>query len=72
MLIDSPSLQRSSAGIEVAALADLSLVVVEAEATRTAVARRLIDQVEGTGGQVIGAILNKRRFYIPRFIYKAL
>lgn len=72
VLIDSPALQRSSAGIEVAALADISLVVVEAETSRAAVARRLIEQVDGAGGQVIGAVLNKRRFYIPRFIYRAL
>ena len=72
MLIDAPSLQRSSAGIEVAGLADLAIVVVEAEATRVAVAKRLVERLESAGGQVVGAILNKRAFYIPRFIYAAL
>ena len=72
VLIDSPAIQRSSAAIEVARLADLALVVVEAETTRVAVARRLVERIEGAGGQVVGAVLNKREFYIPRFIYKAL
>ena len=72
VLIDAPSLQRSSAGIEVAGLADLAIVVVEAEATRVAVAKRLVERLESAGGQVVGAILNKRAFYIPRFIYAAL
>jgi len=72
ILIDSPAFERSSAGIEVAALADATLVVVEAEVTRAAVARRLVDQVEDAGGQVIGAVLNKRSFYIPRWLYRSL
>jgi uncharacterized protein involved in exopolysaccharide biosynthesis/Mrp family chromosome partitioning ATPase len=69
VLIDSPALARSSAGIELAGLADMSLLVVEAEVTRAPVARRLIERTQSAGGAIIGAILNKRRFYIPRFIY---
>lgn len=72
ILIDSPAFERSSAGIEVAALADATLVVVEAEVTRAAVARRLVDQVDDAGGQVLGAVLNKRSFYIPRWLYRSL
>jgi succinoglycan biosynthesis transport protein ExoP len=72
VLIDSPPLQRSSAGIELAGLADMSLLVVEAEVTRASVARRLIERTEGAGGEIIGAILNKRVFHIPRFIYSRL
>ena len=72
VLIDSPALHRSSAGIEVAEFADLALVVIEAEETRVAVARRLVERLESAGGRVIGAILNKRAFYIPRFIYASL
>ncbi|OXE37645.1 MAG: hypothetical protein CGW95_00245 [Phenylobacterium zucineum] len=72
ILIDSPAFERSSAGIEVAGLADATLVVVEAEMTRAAVARRLVDQIDDAGGQVIGAVLNKRSFYIPRWLYRSL
>lgn len=72
VLVDSPAIQRSSAAIEVAALTDITLAVVEAETTRVAVARRLVERIEAAGGQVVGAVLNKREFYIPRFIYKAL
>jgi len=72
VLIDAPALQRSSTGVEIAGLADITLAVVEAESTRAAVARRMIEQIEAAGGQVIGAVLNKRGFYIPRFIYRSL
>jgi hypothetical protein len=32
----------------------------------------LIDPIESAGGEVLGVILNKRRFYIPRLIYSWL
>ena len=69
VIIDTPSLQRSSAALLLAPLADLSLIVVEAEETRTAVAANLIERVASAGGTVAGLILNMRRFHIPRFIY---
>lgn len=72
IVIDSPALARSAAGLIVAPLADMTLVVVEAEATRAAVARNMIERIDSAGGEVIGAILNKRGFYIPRMIYSWL
>ncbi|KAK0360662.1 hypothetical protein LTR94_026421, partial [Friedmanniomyces endolithicus] len=72
VIIDTPSLQRSSAPLLLAPLADLSLVVVEAEETRTAVASNLIERITASGGNVGGVILNMRRFYIPRFIYSRI
>ena len=72
VVIDSPALGRSTSGVLIAAQADMTLAVVEAGRTRAAVARNLLDRIEAAGGDVIGAILNKRRFYIPRFIYTRL
>jgi len=72
ILIDPPPLQRSAAALAVAPFADITLAVVEAERTRAAVARNLVDRVESAGGEVLGVILNKRRFYIPRMIYSWL
>jgi Mrp family chromosome partitioning ATPase len=72
VVIDSPALERSSSGVVISGLVDMTLAVVEAEQTRAAAVRNLIDRIDGAGGQVIGAILNKRRFYIPRFIYSRL
>jgi len=69
ILIDPPALQRSAAALAIAPFADITLAVVEAERTRAAVARNLVDRVESAGGEVLGVILNKRRFYIPRMIY---
>lgn len=72
VLVDCPAMARSAAGLIMAPLVDMTLIVVEAEATRAAVARNLIERIDSAGGEVIGAILNKRGFYIPRFIYSWL
>ncbi len=69
VIVDTPSLQRSSAALLLAPLTDLSLMVIEAEETRTAVAANLIERVEAAGGAVAGVVMNMRRFHIPRFIY---
>lgn len=72
ILVDSPALERSSASLIVAPLVDMSLAVIEAEATRAAVARNMIERIEAASGEITGAILNKRGFYIPRAIYSWL
>jgi succinoglycan biosynthesis transport protein ExoP len=72
VIIDSPAVSRSAAGVVIAPFVDLTLMVVEAERTRAAVARNLIDRIDAAGGLVVGAILNKRRFPIPPFIYSRL
>lgn len=71
-VVDSPAFRRSAAGVLVAPLVDLNLVVVEAEVTRAPVVANLIRRVENAGGYVSGVVLNKRRFHIPQFLYKRL
>ena len=60
---------RQRLGQLLAPLADLSVIVIEAEETRAAVAATLIERVAASGGKVAGVVLNMRRFHIPRFIY---
>jgi uncharacterized protein involved in exopolysaccharide biosynthesis/Mrp family chromosome partitioning ATPase len=72
IIVDCPAADRSNAGAVIAPYADLCLLVVEAERTRAAVARNLIDRLQAAGGAVSGAVLNKRRFYIPPAIYDRL
>jgi hypothetical protein len=70
VLIDSPSVERSYDGIMLAPDIDTSLLVVEAERTRSAVARNLRDRITDMGGLIGGVLLNKRRLHIPGFIYR--
>ena len=50
-------------------LADGAVLVAEAERTRLPVIRGLRSHVEMLGGRVLGVVLNKRRFHIPRLLY---
>jgi hypothetical protein len=72
ILIDAPPLADTGEAILQSALADGVVLVVQAEKTRWQVARHWIDQVEANGGRVLGVILNGKRWYIPRFIYRWL
>lgn len=53
-------------------LVDGTILVMEAEKTRAPVARKLKQAVEDGGGEVIGAILNRRKHHIPQWIYRCL
>jgi hypothetical protein len=70
VLIDSPSAERSYDGIILGPDVDTTLLVVEAEKTRSATAQDLREKVTEMGGQIGGVLLNKRRFHIPGFIYR--
>jgi Mrp family chromosome partitioning ATPase len=72
ILIDSPALMRSPAGLLTAPCVDLTLAVIEAEQTHTAAARNMIERIASVGGAVTAAIFNKRRFYLPQAVYDAL
>lgn len=72
IVMDSPAVQRSAAGILVAPLADMTLIIVEAESSRAPVIQNLVRRIEAGGGVVFGAVLNKRRFFIPRFVYSKI
>jgi len=48
------------------------VVVVEAEKTRWQVVENLKQKIENRGGNILGIVFNKRRFYIPDSIYRKL
>ena len=48
------------------------VIVIEAGKTREQVAVRAKKELEEAGGKVLGVVLNKRKFYIPEWIYKRL
>jgi len=60
---DSVIISRYSSGV---------VLIIEAESTRSPVAETLCKQISKAGGNVIGIIFNKRRFYIPEFVYRRL
>ena len=51
---------------------DAVILVVEAEKTRWEVAQRAKEELEKAGAKIFGAVLNKRKYYIPKSIYRRL
>jgi Mrp family chromosome partitioning ATPase len=72
ILIDSPPFETSPDGIAISGRVDGVVLVLEAEKTRWPVAENLKEQILLSGGNILGIVFNKRRFYIPEFVYKQI
>lgn len=72
VLIDSSSATTSPDSIALTRSADGVILVVEAEKTRWQVAEAVRDKILKNGGNILGIVLNKRRFYIPDSVYNWL
>jgi Mrp family chromosome partitioning ATPase len=72
ILIDSAPLTISPDGLAIASKVDGVVLVVEAEKTRWQTVRQMRDSISRVGGNILGIVLNKRRYYIPKSIFKYL
>ena len=72
ILVDSPPATVSSDGFSIFKKADGVVIVVEADKTRWPVVQSVKERITQHGGNVLGLVLNKRRYYIPELIYKRL
>ena len=72
IVLDNPAIGRSGEGLIFSALADATVLVIEAEATRSGVAQNAVAELSKSGANVVGFIFNKRRYYIPEAIYRHL
>jgi capsular exopolysaccharide synthesis family protein len=72
ILVDSPPATISSDSFSIFKKADGVVIVVEADKTRWPVVQSVKERIVQHGGRVLGVVLNKRRYYIPEFIYKRL
>lgn len=68
VVYDGHSLIGTSAAI-LAREFDGIILVVEAEKTKWEVVQSAREKIEGIDGRLVGVVLNKRKFYIPRFLY---
>jgi protein-tyrosine kinase len=72
VLLDAPSVADVSWSPRVGRIADGVILVIEAERTRWPVVMNTKQEFENSGAKVIGAFLNKRKFYIPARVYRFL
>jgi protein-tyrosine kinase len=72
IVLDSPPATLSPESLAMVSRVDGVVLVLEAETTRWPVAARTKESIVRSGGHVLGVVLNKRRHYIPAFIYNWL
>ena len=72
IICDLPPVREHSPAMRIAALMDGVVLVVEAEKTRWEVANKVREALVQADSNVLGVILNKRRFHIPEWLYKTL
>ena len=70
VVIDAPAATVSSDSFALARHVDGVILIAEADYTRWPVVQHLKDRLIKSGGTILGVVLNKRRYYIPSFLYK--
>jgi hypothetical protein len=68
-IIDCPSLGESGDLLGIAPFVDGVILVVEANRTRRDQPRQAEQRISAAGGKLLGYILNKRIYEVPRWIY---
>jgi capsular exopolysaccharide synthesis family protein len=72
VVIDLPAVNEASWAVRLARLSDGVGLVVEAERSRWEVVQRTKELLAQSNANVLGVVINKRRFYIPRLLYRTL
>lgn len=72
VLLDCSALKTSDTAALFAPSVDGVVVVVEAERTRKEQVQNALNTIETAKGNLLGCVLNKRRYSIPQWIYSRL
>jgi protein-tyrosine kinase len=72
VVIDAPPLQGFPESLVLSRKADGVILVVESEKTRKRTALWAKQQIEAVGGKLLGVVLNKRKYYIPDWLYRRI
>lgn len=72
VLIDSAPVAVSAETRLIGSFADGVVLLVESGRSRGEVVRRARDEIERSGARFLGAILNRRKFHIPGWLYRRL
>jgi Mrp family chromosome partitioning ATPase len=71
-LIDCPSIKDSYEAAMLAPGVDGVVLVVEADRTKRDQIQRAQQTIEMANGNLLGLVLNKRRYVVPRWLYRKL
>jgi capsular exopolysaccharide synthesis family protein len=72
VLIDAPPLTRYADAIALGQLTDGFVLILEANSTRRDATLKVAESLRSAQIRVLGAVLNKRTFPIPKLLYNAL
>jgi len=72
VVIDTPPVIISPETPQLAARADGVVMVLRAGHTKYEVAQRALEMLSNVGGKTLGIALNRKRYYIPEFIYERI
>lgn len=72
IILDTPPVLSSPLAQALAPTVDGVILVVEAERTRTEVARAAQHALTMAGAKILGVVLNKRRYHVPKRVYERL
>ena len=72
VIIDAPPIVLSPETPPLAPFVDGVVLVVHSGRTKRETIDRSIKQIRQFQGRVLGVVLNRKRYYIPRFIYRRL
>lgn len=78
VVFDTPPLQCDmkqcdmNSSVRLSSFMDGVIIIIEAERIRREITMRLIERLKDSNANIIGVVLNKTKFYIPKFIYKRL
>jgi protein-tyrosine kinase len=72
MLVDTAPVISSAESFYLASRVDGVIVVARSEKTRRQVLQATREQLEAAGASIVGAILNRRKYHIPDWIYRRL
>ena len=72
VILDGPPVLACSESLVIGAKVDGVILTIESGKTRRSVALKAKKEIEGSGGKFLGVVLNKREYYIPKWIYKRL
>jgi len=72
IVLDTPPVLAPESGVKWMRFTDQALLVVEAERTRWEVAAQARDLLGQVPVQLAGALLNKRRYHVPSWLYRTL
>lgn len=72
ILVSSSPVNETVDGLALSSKVDGVVLVVEAEKTSSHVAKKVKEKITQAGGNLLGMVFNKQKFYIPSWVYKWL